>query len=265
MNGVPEYDLLLQPGADLSEVVVHVEGARGLSIATDGSLVIETRARPVDPAGAQDLGGGPCGEEARGDLQLHAARRGPVRVYGAGWDGDTHLTIDPGLIWSTFLGGSDIGRSTAHALSVDASGVVTVAGGLPRPPTSRRPAAPTTRPTTAGRRRLRQPPGSEQDRNGAARLLHLLGGKWRRQGHALSVDASGVVTVAGDTFPPTSRRPAAPTTRPTTAGQRHGTSSSAAWIRARPEPRSSSTPPSWGEVATSTTPPTRSPSTPAAW
>ena len=43
-----------------------------------------------------------------------------------GWDGDTSLTIDPGLIWSTFLGGN--GGDVALALSVDASGVVTVGG-----------------------------------------------------------------------------------------------------------------------------------------
>ena len=42
MDGVPEYDLLLQPGAELSLVSVHVEGGQNLSIAKDGSLVIET-------------------------------------------------------------------------------------------------------------------------------------------------------------------------------------------------------------------------------
>ena len=51
MNGVPEYDLLLQPGADLSRVTVHVEGAKGLSIAKDGSLVIATALGPVTQSG----------------------------------------------------------------------------------------------------------------------------------------------------------------------------------------------------------------------
>ena len=46
-NGVPEYDLLLQPGADLSLVTVRVDGALGLSIARDGSLVIETVLGPL--------------------------------------------------------------------------------------------------------------------------------------------------------------------------------------------------------------------------
>ena len=49
---------------------------------------------------------------------------GPTRPLR--WDGDTSLTIDPGLIWSTFLGGSSY--DNANAVSVDASGVVTVAG-----------------------------------------------------------------------------------------------------------------------------------------
>ena len=104
MNGVPEYDLLLQPGADLSGVAVHVEGARGLSIASDGSLVIETALGPltqsvpktwqVDRAGKK--------REVICNFTLLGAHR--FGFTAPDWDGATHLTIDPGLIWSTFLG-----------------------------------------------------------------------------------------------------------------------------------------------------------------
>ena len=80
---------------------------------------------------------------------------------------------------------------------------------------------------------LRQPPGSEQDRKRTARLLHLLGGKRRTTRPTLSVDASGVVTVAGVTT--VHQLPVHDQRRLRHDLQRPATTlSSAAWIRARP-------------------------------
>ncbi|MHC5072256.1 MAG: DUF7948 domain-containing protein, partial [Planctomycetota bacterium] len=45
-DGHPEYDLLLEPGADLAKVAVHVAGGKSLHI-TDGALVIDTALGPV--------------------------------------------------------------------------------------------------------------------------------------------------------------------------------------------------------------------------
>ena len=39
-----EYDLLLEPGADLDQVVIRADGATGLSVAADGSLLVHTPA-----------------------------------------------------------------------------------------------------------------------------------------------------------------------------------------------------------------------------
>ena len=210
MNGVPEYDLLLQPGADLSRVKVHVEGGQGLSIARDGSLVIETALGPVTqsmPKTWQVGGdGGKC-EVVCNFTLLGADRFG---FEAPGWDGDTSLTIDPGLIWSTFLGGSGVDDATA--LAVDASGVVTVAGYT----------ASTNFPTTSGaydttfNGGIANTPGDvfvsrlDPRKTGAAQLVYstFLGGTGDDSAWALSVDASGVVTVAGETlstnFPTTS-------------------------------------------------------------
>ncbi|MBM3976969.1 MAG: hypothetical protein FJ299_08265 [Planctomycetes bacterium] len=57
-QGLPhfEYDLVLAPGADLSQVVIQVEGAEGLCVAADGSLEIATAAgvlRQILPAAWQ--------------------------------------------------------------------------------------------------------------------------------------------------------------------------------------------------------------------
>ena len=124
---MPEYDLLLQPGADLSQVVVHVEGAEGLSIAKDGSLVIETALGPLTQSLPKTWEVGDDGRkrEVTCNFTLLGANR--FGFDGSGWDGDTSLTIDPGLIWSTFSGRRRR-RLRILDMSVDASGVVTVAG-----------------------------------------------------------------------------------------------------------------------------------------
>ena len=46
-QGVPEYDLLLRPGADVSQVRVRIEGVEGLTIADDGSLIMHTAIGPL--------------------------------------------------------------------------------------------------------------------------------------------------------------------------------------------------------------------------
>ena len=125
-DGVPEYDLLLQPGADLSRVIVRVEGGQGLSIGTDGSLVITTALGPVIQRRPKTWQVGDDGEqrEVICDFILVGANR--FAFVAPGWDRDTSLTIDPGLIWSTFMAG--VPTDQALAVFVGGDGVVTVAG-----------------------------------------------------------------------------------------------------------------------------------------
>ena len=46
-SGLLEYDLLLQPGADLGQVVIRCDGTEGLEIERDGSLLIKTALGPI--------------------------------------------------------------------------------------------------------------------------------------------------------------------------------------------------------------------------
>jgi hypothetical protein len=208
-NGVPEYDLLLQPGADLSRVIVHVEGAKSLSVVADGSLVIETELGPLSqpmPKTWQLDADGRKREVACNFTLLGADRFG---FAAPDWDKETNLTIDPGLIWSTLLGGS--AKDFVNGLSVNGSGVVTVAG--------------ETRsinfPSTRGAYDTTYNKGGafggdafvsrlDPSKNGSPQLVYstFLGGSGNDRASALSVDANGVVTVTGDTasanFPTTS-------------------------------------------------------------
>jgi hypothetical protein len=115
-NGVPEYDLLLEPGADLAAVTVRVEGAQDLSIARDGSLVIQTMPGPLTQSVPKTWETGRDGEKREVVCNFTLVGENRFGFAVTGWDGDTSLTIDPGLIWSTFLGG--IGTDAATALCV---------------------------------------------------------------------------------------------------------------------------------------------------
>ena len=123
---MPEYDLLLKPGADLSQVIVHVEGASGMSVASDGTLVVETALGPLTQPAPKTW---QVDAEGRQHVVLCNFRLLDTDRFGFSapeWDGDTALTIDPGLIWSTFVGSAL--ANEARAVSVDARGVVTIAG-----------------------------------------------------------------------------------------------------------------------------------------
>ena len=130
-DGHPEYDLLLGPGADLSRVVVQVDGAEGLALQADGSMRVDTSIGPMRqprPRTWQVLASG-----ARQPVDCRFVLLGPDR-FGfevAGWDRDLALTIDPGLLWSTAIPGNQGGSSRPSStvdVAVDSSGIVTVAG-----------------------------------------------------------------------------------------------------------------------------------------
>ena len=125
-DGLLEYDLSLQPGADLAAIAVEVQGALGLRLALDGALVIETAVgslRQARPATfATDAKG------ARREIACEYELRG-ANTFGfvaRDWSGDDWLLVDPGLAYSTFVGGMDL--DWASVLSVDLTGTITFVG-----------------------------------------------------------------------------------------------------------------------------------------
>lgn len=107
VRGVFEYDLLLEPGAHAEDVVVHCEGHEELTIDSNGELALRHAAgqlRQPQPMAWQLRGDAlePIAvqfvrlDHARYCFAAPSAARGLARV------------IDPGLLWSTFLGGNGI-------------------------------------------------------------------------------------------------------------------------------------------------------------
>lgn len=126
-----EYDLLVAPGADVSQVVVRCEGIRSLEIDPEGAVLIETGLGPL----RQPLGR--CWEEtADGTLREVPCSFRWIDEERFGFDAPSRdpslfLTIDPRLVWSTYLGGIGGGSSVgdiARSVALDQKGNLTVVG-----------------------------------------------------------------------------------------------------------------------------------------
>ncbi|MGI8710220.1 MAG: hypothetical protein ACR2LA_04420 [Acidimicrobiales bacterium] len=135
-GGLPRYDLILAPGADLSRVRMTLDGADRVTLTPDGALRMDTSLGPVEQRGllAYQQGVGGAREEVPS-----AFRRNPDGTLGftaRGTDPARALVVDP-LLWSTFLGG---GRNEfADAVDIGPHGTVIVAGyteglGFPKTP-----------------------------------------------------------------------------------------------------------------------------------
>ena len=124
-QGRLEYDLAVEPHADLNQVAVRFEGADNVALQPDGSVLLATplgvvrHTAPV--AWEQELDGTrrsiACQYQLIGNrLSFNVPLRSP----------EATLIIDPGLEWSTLLGGSNRDEVTGVALSDN--GEVTIAG-----------------------------------------------------------------------------------------------------------------------------------------
>jgi hypothetical protein len=127
-SGNLEYELLLAPGASLEQAVIRAEGSQGLELAADGALIVKTSAGPLrqtPPVTWEELPGGGT-RPLPSHFRILDSQRFGFEVPGR--NPELALVIDPGLEWSTFLGGSN--REEIHGLAqtTDGTGDVVVAG-----------------------------------------------------------------------------------------------------------------------------------------
>lgn len=127
LSGKLKYEFLVRPGADVGQIRLAYEGAARLAVQGDGNLLVAT------PTGELE-------DERPISYQLVGGERRPVpssfaldeegTAYGftlnEGYDPSYPLVIDPGLAYSTFLGGTE-GESSA-GIAVDAWGHAFVVG-----------------------------------------------------------------------------------------------------------------------------------------
>jgi hypothetical protein len=124
-NGRLKYDVRLAPGADLREVRLRYAGIRSLEVGPAGDLVLHSDAgdlRESAPVLFQESAGRrrpvPGGYRAIADAE--------VGFWARDYDPRLPLTIDPAMVWSSFLGGN--ADDFANRVIVDADGGLIVVG-----------------------------------------------------------------------------------------------------------------------------------------
>jgi hypothetical protein len=124
-GGKLEYDFVAAPHADVKQIGLRFAGAKGMQIGKDGSLSLEMGNGRLDwgrPVLYQEKGGKRVSVSGR---YVRRSRR-CIGIEAGKYDPSLPLTLDPALIYSTYLGGGSY--DYAYALALDSSGNAYVAG-----------------------------------------------------------------------------------------------------------------------------------------
>ena len=124
--GTLKYEFHVRPGADPSVIRLAYRGADGLSLGAAGNLLIATplgTLRDSRPRSYQMVDGKRVAVHSRYELQ---GGTGYGFALGSTYDSGRPLVIDPGLTYSTFLGGTV--HDQGNGIAVDAGGNAYVTG-----------------------------------------------------------------------------------------------------------------------------------------
>ncbi|HEX7176663.1 MAG TPA: SBBP repeat-containing protein [Pyrinomonadaceae bacterium] len=120
-----EYDFVVAPGVDARSIALEFDGADKLEVDAAGDLLLtlgEEVIRQPKPLVYQEVAG--ARREVAGGYALEEGGR--VRFALGEYDARLPLVIDPVLVYSTYLGGSN--TDLARAIAVDSSGRAYVTG-----------------------------------------------------------------------------------------------------------------------------------------
>ena len=190
-EGTLKYEFRLRPGADPSRIRLAYRGQRRLALGRGGGLRIETALgllRDTRPVSYQMIGGRRVPVASRFALGSGGAYGFALGAY----DPRYALVVDPGLVYSTYLGGSsfDWGR----AIAVDGAGSAYVTGSTDS----------ANFPTTVGAFdasfNVRDAFVTKLNAAGSALAYSTyLGGSSADRGLGIAVDGAGSAYVTGDT------------------------------------------------------------------
>jgi hypothetical protein len=124
-KGTLKYEFVARPGADPSRIQLAYRGADGLALSSAGQLLIDTpfgTLRDEKPRTFQTIDGHRVPVESRFALGEKAGTYG--FTLGA-YDTSRPLVIDPGLLYSTYLGGAGFEEARNVAVGTDGSTYVT--------------------------------------------------------------------------------------------------------------------------------------------
>ncbi len=126
----PKYDVILAPGARLDDLVVEVEGAESLHLASNGDLDAKTTFGPMTqpvPVSWQTVGG----DQELVDVRYCVLEENRFGFAADERDPDAALIVDPQLLWGTLWGGLDF--DFFYDLDGDDRGHATVVGNTHSP------------------------------------------------------------------------------------------------------------------------------------
>jgi Beta-propeller repeat len=194
-TGTLKYEFRVRAGARLEDIRLAYAGATGLAVDDGGALLIETAMgtlRDSPPVAYQTINGVRVPVESRYVLNGNAQYGFAI---GAGYRPDRELIIDPGIEYSTFLGGSS--HELAGGIKVDAAGNAYVVG------TTQSPDFP-TRPGSFRRTGATGNFGdvfvSKVNATGTALIYStFIGGGNFDWGRAIAIDAAGNAYLTGQT------------------------------------------------------------------
>jgi Beta-propeller repeat len=208
--GSLKYEFRVRPGARFEDIRLAYAGAQGLSVDRDGALLIDTPIgvlRDTAPVSFQIVEGVRVPVESRYVLEQRGDAAVPQYGFelGAGYRKDHELIIDPGLAYSTFLGGSS--AEGGAGIAVDAAGNAYIVGTTQ---STNFPATSGAFDTTPGDS-VNGPDAFVAKLNASGTALiyaTYLGGSGADFGRAIAIDSAGNAYVTGKTqsanFPTTS-------------------------------------------------------------
>ncbi len=124
-----EFDFVMRPGADPTRIGLTFEGAESVESDADGDIVLRASGSAIrfrKPVAYQEIEGER--RHVSGDYRLDGAR---VTFALGEYDSTRPLTIDPVLVFSSYLGGSDLDSAVTgggNGIAVDDFGNVYVTG-----------------------------------------------------------------------------------------------------------------------------------------
>ncbi len=125
-QGRLEFDVLLEPGADLSRAVLRCQGGASLSVNVHGELVIETPVTELQLSAPVSWEVATDGRRVPLASSFELVSDDAFAFKVPGWTGERPLCIDPGIPFGTYLGSTY--DDVAFGIGVDGSGDVFVAG-----------------------------------------------------------------------------------------------------------------------------------------
>jgi len=192
-QGQLEYDFVLAPGADPRLLKLDFEGAKRISVAPNGDLVLRTEGGDVrqhKPVVYQEVAG--VRREVAGRYVLERGGRRVGFKIGR-YDRRLPLVVDPVLSYSTYLGGNRADQSTA--IAVDSAGNAYVTGNT---------ASfnfPTANPLQAANGGNLDVFVTKLNADGTAIIYStFIGGVAGESANGIAVDGAGNVYLTGETF-----------------------------------------------------------------